>query len=79
MIEETEKKKDEISALREQKLNTIGNIVFHDVPISKDEAENGIYATWGQVPELQVDGKTLGHLHHHEVMQCLDMVEFERG
>jgi seryl-tRNA synthetase len=29
--------------------------------------------------ELTVDGKTLGHLHHHEIMQCLDMVEFERG
>jgi len=26
-----------------------------------------------------VDGKTLGKLHHHEIMQCLDMVELERG
>ena len=38
-----------------------------------------IDAKWGEVPDLKVDGKTLGHLHHHEIMQCLDMVEFERG
>lgn len=50
-----------------------------DVPISKDEANNAVVSTWGEIPELKVDGKTLGHLHHHEIMQCLDMVEFERG
>ena len=37
-IEAAEKEKDEISHLRTQKLNLIGNIVYHDVPISKDEA-----------------------------------------
>lgn len=26
-----------------------------------------------------VDGKTLGHLHHHEIMQVLDVVELDRG
>jgi len=26
-----------------------------------------------------VDGKTLGKLHHHEVMNLLDIVELERG
>lgn len=29
--------------------------------------------------DLVVDGSALGKLHHHEIMQCLDMVEFERG
>jgi len=28
---------------------------------------------------LEVDGKTIGKLHHHEVMGLLDLVEFERG
>jgi seryl-tRNA synthetase len=60
-------------------LNTIGNIVASDVPVSKDEAHNAVYSKWGEIPELKVDGKTLGHLHHHEIMQCLDIVEFERG
>lgn len=78
-IEATEKEKDELTHLRNQKLNLIGNIVYQDVPISKDENDNAIFSKWGEIPELKVDGKTLGHLHHHEIMQCLDMVEFERG
>ena len=78
-LEEVEKRKEELTTLRNSKLNLIGNLVYHDVPISQSEDDNGIYSTWGQVPELKVDGKTLGHLHHHEIMQCLDMVEFERG
>jgi len=28
---------------------------------------------------MVVDGNSLGHLHHHEIMACLDIVEFERG
>lgn len=65
--------------MRNQKLNLIGNLVYSDVPISKDEELNKVVSTWGEIPDFKVDGKTLGHLHHHEIMQCLDMVEFERG
>ena len=61
------------------KLNSIGNIVHHDVPISKDEENNGVVTVWGTIPELKVDGKTLGKLHHHEIMEVLDVCEFERG
>ena len=78
-IEQTEKALNEAEAERTKKLNSIGNIVHHDVPISKDEANNAVVSTWGEVPLLKVDGRTLGHLHHHEIMQVLDMVEFERG
>lgn len=78
-IDQAEKKKEELTALRNQKLNLIGNIVYTDVPISKDEEQNKVVSTWGEIPALKVDGKSLGHLHHHEIMQCLDMVEFERG
>ncbi len=78
-IEAAEKQLEEVDQERTKKLNSIGNLVWEDVPISKDEANNKVVAKWGEVPELKVDGKTLGHLHHHEVMQCLDMVEFERG
>jgi seryl-tRNA synthetase len=62
-----------------KKLNTIGNVIAPDVPISKDEKDNAIVRTWGQPSGLEVDAKTLGHLHHHQIMECLDMVEFERG
>ena len=78
-IEAAEKQLEEVETERTKKLNTIGNIVWADVPISKDEANNAVVAKWGEIPDLKVDGKTLGHLHHHEIMQCLDMVEFERG
>ena len=78
-IEASEKLLDEIDGERTKKLNTIGNLVAADVPVSKDEANNAVVAKWGEIPALKVDGKTLGHLHHHEIMQCLDMVEFERG
>jgi len=78
-VEETEKRKDELTVLRNKKLNLVGNLVYSDVPISKNEDDNAVVSTWGTVPELTVDGKTLGHLHHHEIMECLDMVEFERG
>lgn len=61
------------------KLNIIGNVIAADVPISKDEADNKVTSTWGKPSDLVVDGKTLGHLHHHEIMQCLDIVELERG
>lgn len=55
-IDATEKKRDEISALRNAKLNLIGNIVYHDVPISKDEVNNVIASQWGEIPDLKVDG-----------------------
>lgn len=28
---------------------------------------------------INIDGKTLGHMHHHELMECLDIVDFKRG
>jgi seryl-tRNA synthetase len=68
----------ETEAKRDKELGLIGNLVYHDVPISNDEAENAITSQWGEIPELKVDG-TIGHLHHHEIMECMDMVEFERG
>jgi len=62
-----------------KKLNIIGNVIHPSVPISKDEADNEITHKWGEPSTIKVDGKTLGKLHHHEIMQCLDIVELERG
>jgi seryl-tRNA synthetase len=46
-IDEAEKQKDDLTNARNKKLNTVGNIVHESVPISKDEANNAIYSTWG--------------------------------
>ena len=61
------------------KLNTVGNLIGEKVPVFADEEHNEVIRKWGEVPDLKVDGKTLGHLHHHEIMSLLDIVEFERG
>ena len=55
-----EKEKVELETILHKKLNTIGNIVASDVPISKDEEHNTTYSTWGQPSTLVVDGNTLG-------------------
>jgi seryl-tRNA synthetase len=76
------KKKDEIEIALEKMLKSIGNIVGPKVIASKTEDDNEIVRTWGEVnKELTVtDGDwKLGHLHHHEIMECIDMVELERG
>lgn len=58
----------------------IGNIVSENAAISKTEDGNVVVRTFMEPnKELVVDGSALGKLHHHEIMQCLDMVEFERG
>lgn len=78
-IEDAEKEASDLLKKRDAKLNLIGNILGPDVPRFKDEEENVVHKTWGKVPDLEIDGKTLGKLHHHEIMSLIDMVEFERG
>ena len=78
-IELKEKEVVETEAQIDKLYGTIGNIVGADVPISKDEKDNFVVATWGEPRQILVDGITPGKLHHHEVMQILDIVEFERG
>lgn len=70
---------DDLLAKRDKKLNLIGNIVSDLVPKYQDEENNAVHRTWGNIPDMEIDGKTIGKLHHHEVMSLVDMVEFERG
>jgi len=46
-IDAAEKEKEEITLKRNKKLNAIGNLVYNDVPISKDEENNAVASTWG--------------------------------
>lgn len=57
----------------------IGNVLSEKVPVFKDEDNNEVVHEWGKVPDIEVDGKTLGKLHHHEIMDLLNIVELERG
>ena len=60
-------------------MGKIGNIVSPNVPVSKTEDDNRVVRKWGVPSELKKTGEELGKLHHHEVMQCLDLLEMERG
>lgn len=78
-VAKQEKESIDLEAERDKKRNLIGNIIGPKVPIFKEEDNNKVMTTWGEKTTNTVDGKTLGHLHHHQIMECLDMVEFERG
>lgn len=77
-----EQKKITAEAVTEQEkaLNKIGNLLSPIATVSKTEDDNKVVRTYLEPNKsIVVDGLTLGKLHHHEIMQCLDMVEFERG
>jgi len=68
-----------LDADRTAKLNLIGNVLGDKVPIFKSEDDNAEIKKWGTVPDMEIDGKTLGKLHHHEIMNLIDMFDMERG
>ena len=88
-LKNAEVKKLEAQAKMDKLMGGIGNIVGPKVPIFKDEeiidengnvtVQNKIERTWGTIPDLKVTGDKLGSLHHHQIMECLDIVEFEQG
>ena len=78
-IEELETTRDTLEKALNKELNKIGNIISPNVPISKNEDDNKVIRTWGTPSDLVITGEELGKLHHHEVMQCLDIIELERG
>ena len=78
-IEELEATRDTLEKALNKELNKIGNIISPNVPISKNEDDNKVIRTWGTPSDLVITGEELGKLHHHEVMQCLDIIELERG
>ena len=78
-IKAQEAKWKEVTDQCEKLLGKIGNIVHTDVPISKDEANNVVVRTHGEKSTIIADGSELGKLRHHEIMQCLGILEMERG
>ncbi|CAK65803.1 unnamed protein product (macronuclear) [Paramecium tetraurelia] len=77
-IKEAQKVEQEQENILTKTLNKIGNLVHESVPVSKDEAENRIEVTWGQIPNIQVNS-TPGRCHHHEILFMIDGVDLKRG
>ena len=79
-IKQQEQKTKDIVAQTEKLLGKIGNIVHSAVPISQDEDNNKVVRTFGEPKKhIVADGSELGKLRHHEIMQCLDILEMDRG
>ena len=74
-----EEESENILKKRDDKLNLIGNILGDACPVFEKEDDNVPIKTWGTKPDMEIDGKTIGKLHHHNIMDLLDMVELERG
>lgn len=68
----------ELQAHLKKKLWSVGNLVCPTVPVSQDEEHNKVVRTWGEVPDLKIDG-TPGHMHHHEILAAIDGFDQPRG
>ncbi|KAJ1606015.1 seryl-tRNA synthetase [Cryptosporidium canis] len=73
-----EKQALEIEETRDKLWNKIGNVLQPDVPISNTEDDNLVLRTWGEIPDIKVDG-TPGKLHHNEVMSRLGFYDSVKG
>ena len=78
-IVEQEALSEQLDADRTAKLNLIGNVLGDQVPVFKSEDDNAEIRKWGEIPDLKIDGKTLGHLNHHHIMELIDMFDMKRG
>eukprot|EP01098_Paradermamoeba_levis_P002860 TRINITY_DN1359_c0_g1_i3.p1 TRINITY_DN1359_c0_g1~~TRINITY_DN1359_c0_g1_i3.p1 ORF type:complete len:445 (+),score=189.03 TRINITY_DN1359_c0_g1_i3:123-1457(+) len=73
-IEKEDRLEKETKKLLDEKLFQIGNIVHSSVPVSDDEANNGIVRVWGEKkpkdPKLR---------HHHELLHMIGGYDAEAG
>lgn len=76
-MEQLKKLRAELQLAMDSKMNKIGNIVHESVPFDNDEDNNKVVRTWGEPRKLEITGEKKGYLHHHQIMECLDIVEFE--
>jgi seryl-tRNA synthetase len=72
-IARLEKEEEALKAAVTAKLSTVGNFVHESVPVSRDEAENGLVKKWGAPRAEQ------GLFHHHELLQMIDGADTDRG
>lgn len=61
------------------KIKLIGNIVHEKVPVSDNEANNAVLRTWGEKPDLEIDGETPGKAHHNQILYMIDGYEQKKG
>ena len=72
-IAELEKKESQAKKATDEELSKLGNIVHPSVPVSNDEAENGIYVMHGEAVKNEKG------YHHHELLAMIDGYDQDRG
>jgi len=74
-IAEFERQEDALKQQVAAKVATVGNLVHESVPVSMDEAKNGIYRVHGDAHTKPAPGP----YHHHELLAMIDGFDCERG
>lgn len=59
-------------------LSRCGNIVEDSVPVSKDEVNNAVVRTWGEIPKIKITN-ALGGCYHHQILAMIDGYDPKRG
>ena len=52
----------------------IPNVPYDEVPVGKDENDNQVLKTWGDIPEMSFTPRS-----HVDIAQDLDLIDFDRG
>ncbi len=75
--EKLKKVEDEIEKLEkilEEKLSLVPNLKSPDVPLGKDESENVVLRTWGEIPKFDFPPKD-----HVELGEIYDLIDTQRA
>jgi seryl-tRNA synthetase len=72
--EDMEKDIDALEKVIKNKVNSVGNYVADDVPVSDvEDKDNKVVKTWGPIKEKG------NHLYHHELLHMIGGYDAERG
>ena len=74
LLNEKEKKLNELFEKRKFILDRIPNMMHESVPYGEDDESNVEIRTWGEIEKFSFDPKD-----HHELLELLDIAELERA
>ncbi len=73
-LQDLEPQLRQIESTLEELMYQIPNIPLDEVPVGKDESQNKVVKTWGDIPKTDFTPKS-----HVELAEGLDLIDFDRG